>query len=675
MRTLGKLFYSALVSITMCIATNAQALPFNADVRVTNLAGISLNPRVAASGGTLHLVWQEAVGGQEPYAVYYARSTDNGTSWESAKLISAGGPTAWPDVTAAGNVVNVVWNSDVNSGDVFIARSTNNGANFTAPTNLSNASGYSRAPRIWAHDANTVHLVYYDNRFSVSAAGQIAYHLSCDGGVTFSAVTNLSDSAGDIDDESPKLTTDAAGTPYVTFRSTREGVPQGGWPPFKAFVLKGRAVDCNSRQVSWLYPAQRVGGSVEDAPGTQYATAITRGASGRMHLAYWDTTTGGANVMYRRGAYTGGGWDAVQNLSGFATSNGAQFGVTAESSEPAIVEDAAGRVHAFYMANSSINQSFQVGSLFYRESTNGGVSFGATQTLVNSAMPPRAIVHNGRVHVFWADFRDNNTGAEIYHKFANEDGSTGQTGGDSDGDGIPNNVEASVGRNPNVKDNDIFTNNQLFVMQQFRDTLGREADGGGLGFWLGELNAGRQTRASMIEAFTTSGEFDTLTAPMARLYFGTYLRIPDYPGLAFWTDEYRSGRRTLVQIAEAFATAQEFINLYGANTDNTTYVNLLYSNIIGRQADAGGLNFWVAELNSGRQTRGSMLASFTESSEYKQRRRAEIFTTLMYAAMLRRAPDQAAFNDNVNQINAGASFQSRISGVLGSQEYRSRFLP
>ena len=45
---------------------------------------------------------------------------------------------------------------------------------------------------------------------------------------------------------------------------------------------------------------------------------------------------------------------------------------------------------------------------------------------------------------------------------------------DADGDGIPDSIEIAEGRNPAVKDNDIFADASLFVRQQYRDMLRRE---------------------------------------------------------------------------------------------------------------------------------------------------------------------------------------------------------
>jgi alpha-tubulin suppressor-like RCC1 family protein len=248
---------------------------------------------------------------------------------------------------------------------------------------------------------------------------------------------------------------------------------------------------------------------------------------------------------------------------------------------------------------------------------------------------------------------------------------------DSDGDGISNGDERELGTNPLLKDNNIFLpnefGNRLFVLQIYRDFLGRRADAAGLAFWLGELNAGRQTRASMTEAFINGGEFQSLTAPMARLYFGTYLRIPDYAGLRFWTDEFSSGRRSLDNISTAFATVPEFVNRYG-NPSNRDFVNLIYINTLGRPGDAAGTNFWTGELDSARLTRGQMLNRFTESPEYKVARFAQVFTTLQYAALLRREPTQSEFDAQIAALGGGATAQARLNLMFSSAEYRNRFV-
>ena len=243
--------------------------------------------------------------------------------------------------------------------------------------------------------------------------------------------------------------------------------------------------------------------------------------------------------------------------------------------------------------------------------------------------------------------------------------------GDADNDGIPNSVELVEGRNPLLKDNDVFTNNRLFAMQQYRDFLGREGDAGGITSWVNYLNGGG-TRAAVTEGFFSSNEFQGTGSPVVRLYFAYFLRIPDYGGLTYWIGQFRIGV-PLATISNAFAGSAEFLSRYGALT-NSQFVDLVYQNVLNRPADAGGKSFWLGQLNGG-MPRGSMMIGFSESAEYLSTIFSETYVTMMYIGMLKRAPDTGGFNFWVGYLDGGNSGQALINGFLGAPEFRSRFLP
>ena len=46
-------------------------------------------------------------------------------------------------------------------------------------------------------------------------------------------------------------------------------------------------------------------------------------------------------------------------------------------------------------------------------------------------------------------------------------------------------------------------------------------------------------------------------------------------------------------------------------------MNNLYNNVLGRDADNEGLNYWVGNLSSGIETRYEALLGFAESAENK----------------------------------------------------------
>ena len=243
---------------------------------------------------------------------------------------------------------------------------------------------------------------------------------------------------------------------------------------------------------------------------------------------------------------------------------------------------------------------------------------------------------------------------------------------DRDGDGIPNCVEGGVARNATAKDNDVFGDARLFAMQQYRDFLAREGDAGGIDFWRGQIASGAQSRLQVTSQFFASQEFQSAIAPVTRLYFAYFLRIPDYGGLTFWIQQYKAGV-PLERISDAFAQSAEFTGRYGT-LGNAAFVDLVYRNVLGRAPDAGGLAFWTGNLDTAAITRGGMMIGFSESAEYRALIDSEVFVTMMYAGMLRRAPDQAGFDFWVAQRDAGGG-DALIAGFLQSPEYRARFLP
>jgi Domain of unknown function (DUF4214) len=170
---------------------------------------------------------------------------------------------------------------------------------------------------------------------------------------------------------------------------------------------------------------------------------------------------------------------------------------------------------------------------------------------------------------------------------------------DGDNDGMPNAVEVAEGRNRTIKDNDIFVSaststtlpqrNRWFAQQQYREFLSREGESGGVSFWVGELNANRQIRATMIESFLTSGEFNENVAPVIRLYLAALERFPDYGGALFWID-YVTRDGSLAVAANLFAESPEFKRRYGS-LDNAGFVDRVYRNVLGRAPDDAGFNY------------------------------------------------------------------------------------
>lgn len=223
----------------------------------------------------------------------------------------------------------------------------------------------------------------------------------------------------------------------------------------------------------------------------------------------------------------------------------------------------------------------------------------------------------------------------------------------------PASATANVGAIPTQKD---------FVIQQYEDFLSRTPDPNGLNFWRGLLADGAQS-AQLVEALALSPEFQGTVAPVVRLYYAHLLRAPKYEGITYWAGVMRSGF-TISQVSDEFVLSQEFQNRYGELTD-AEYVNLVYVNVLGRDADEGGLAFWIDQMNQG-MTRGAVMAAFSDSPEYRNVIDSKVLATMLYVGMLRRSPDPVGLDYWADVISTGFPYSAVISGFLDSKEYDRR---
>jgi hypothetical protein len=101
-------------------------------------------------------------------------------------------------------------------------------------------------------------------------------------------------------------------------------------------------------------------------------------------------------------------------------------------------EDGSGGIHVAYGQNTGTTEGFPTGPVLYRTSTNAGVSWSGAvnvSTNTNTTAEPRATFGNGKFHVVWMDWRDGNSGAEIYYRNLTPGASGGAKLTDLNGDG------------------------------------------------------------------------------------------------------------------------------------------------------------------------------------------------------------------------------------------------
>ena len=110
---------------------------------------------------------------------------------------------------------------------------------------------------------------------------------------------------------------------------------------------------------------------------------------------------------------------------------------------------------------------------------------------------------------------------------------------------------------------------------------------------------------------------NTDSGQMFRLYNAAFARFPDADGLRYWIGNFSSGKDDSRAVASSFLASAEFKQRYGENVSNNNYVETLYINVLGRDYDQAGYNYWLGNLNSGAETRYELLLGFSESIENK----------------------------------------------------------
>jgi Ca2+-binding RTX toxin-like protein len=113
---------------------------------------------------------------------------------------------------------------------------------------------------------------------------------------------------------------------------------------------------------------------------------------------------------------------------------------------------------------------------------------------------------------------------------------------------------------------------------------------------------------------TVAYDVDGNAGKVYRLYQAAYDRKPDDWGFNFWLNNADQGQ-TMAEIAQYFTASDEFKKLYGAAPANADFVTRLYHNVLHREPEPGGYNFWLAALDNKGATQVELLNIFAESKE------------------------------------------------------------
>ena len=99
-----------------------------------------------------------------------------------------------------------------------------------------------------------------------------------------------------------------------------------------------------------------------------------------------------------------------------------------------------------------------------------------------------------------------------------------------------------------------------------------------------------------------------------KIYIAYYGRPADAVGLAFWESQLGATGGNLSDIIGSFGASSEFDTCFGGLSDSSLISNI-YQQLFGRDPDAGGLAFYLAELQAERMTLQSISIAVLNGSQ------------------------------------------------------------
>ena len=111
-----------------------------------------------------------------------------------------------------------------------------------------------------------------------------------------------------------------------------------------------------------------------------------------------------------------------------------------------------------------------------------------------------------------------------------------------------------------------------------------------------------------------SENIQTIETEIAEIYISTFGRAPDKEGLAYWTQEVLLGNMSVAQVNKSFFEQEETKAMYNGAT-NEEFLNSVYKNVLGREADQEGYDYWIKEFENGTFTQDSFIQAMIKGAK------------------------------------------------------------
>lgn len=201
------------------------------------------------------------------------------------------------------------------------------------------------------------------------------------------------------------------------------------------------------------------------------------------------------------------------------------------------------------------------------------------------------------------------------------------------------------------------------ALRLYEGILGRDADLGGTQHFINQVDAGTSL-TDIANQFLNSAEFGGVAteAQIDNLYTTLLGRGADAGGSDSWEAIIANGG-SLADVAAGIAGSTEAQAL---DQSNGTFVRDLYTNVLGRAVDDGGLDNWVSQLFNG-TSRGDVAAAIVGSAEATAKVDSTFIDSL-YQSATGRAADEGGKATWAEVLANGGTHADVAIGIVGSAE-------
>jgi hypothetical protein len=372
--------YLLILAMVLCVPCVLFA-QWELDMRLTDDVSESVTSFnnawcVAALDNYVHVVWHDARDGNTE--IYYKRSLDCGTTWETDMALTAA--TAFserPSIAVCDSIVHVAWyDGRLGPPRIFYKRSLDYGTTWGLDISLTPTAGVGYHPSLAVSDS-IIHVAWTD----MSAGPQIYYTRSLDNGATWEA------------DRIITPTAPPAGKNLASV-AVSGSIVHVVWMDMRADprIYYTRSLD---NGLTWETD-RSITSYTSQFPSIAVCDSI-------LHVVYADFRlgSGAPKIYYIRSLDNGANWGTEVMLADSFASWYPSVAVSGSN------------VHVVWPDNRHGDPS----EIYYKCSIDNGTSWGADLRLTNNpseSREPSVAACDSIVHVVWHDDRDGNW--EVYYK-------------------------------------------------------------------------------------------------------------------------------------------------------------------------------------------------------------------------------------------------------------------